>query len=67
MPNSAATHNQNKAPGPPVAIAVPTPEMLETPTDPPMAMDTAWKGVSFWALSGISGSFLKGWVMILPK
>ncbi len=43
MARSAATHSQNSAPGPPVAIAVATPDILDTPTVPPIAMENRLK------------------------
>ena len=39
MARSAAIQSQNNAPGPPVAIAVATPDILDTPTVPPIAME----------------------------
>lgn len=46
IPSRPDTHIQKTAPGPPEAIAVATPAMLPTPTVPPMATETAWKGVT---------------------
>ena len=45
MPNSAVTHIQKIAPGPPSAIAVATPARLPVPTWPESAVDSAAKGL----------------------
>jgi hypothetical protein len=42
MPNRPVTHIQNRAPGPPMAMAAPTPPMLPTPTVAASATDSAW-------------------------
>lgn len=41
-PMNAMTHIQKTAPGPPTAIAVPTPAMLPTPTREAAEMVKAW-------------------------
>lgn len=41
IPNTAQTHIQKTAPGPPVAIAVATPPIDVHPTAPPIAMQPA--------------------------
>ncbi len=41
-PMNAISHIQNTAPGPPIAIAVPTPAMLPTPTREAAEMVNAW-------------------------
>ena len=43
MPNSAAIHIQNSAPGPPVTTAVAMPTMLPVPTVADMAVHMAAK------------------------
>ena len=43
--DSAETHIQNMAPGPPIAIAPATPAILPVPTVAASAVHTAWKGV----------------------
>ena len=42
-PRNATVHIQNKAPGPPNAIAVATPAMLPVPTRPASDIVRAWK------------------------
>ncbi len=42
MPTRPVTHIQNRAPGPPRAMAAPTPPMLPTPTVAARATDRAW-------------------------
>jgi hypothetical protein len=42
-PTNAISHIQNTAPGPPMAIAVPTPAMFPTPTREAAEMVNAWK------------------------
>src|SRR5690606_13410558 len=46
IPTTALTHIQNRAPGPPIAIATATPAILPIPTVDASAVDTAWKGDS---------------------
>ena len=64
---NAIVHIQNTAPGPPIAIAVPTPAMLPTPTRDAAEIVNAWKaetdcglpsspsGVLFVSVRNISG------------
>ncbi len=42
MPSRPVTHIQNRAPGPPIPIAVATPAMLPTPTVAASAVVSAW-------------------------
>lgn len=42
MPSSAVVHIQNRAPGPPIQIAVATPTMLPVPTVTASAVAIAW-------------------------
>jgi hypothetical protein len=47
IPTREDSHIQNKAPGPPTAIAVATPPIFPFPIIPPSEARYAWKGVIF--------------------
>ena len=46
--SSAMSHIQNTAPGPPTAIAVPTPAMFPTPTRDAAEIVKAWNAETDW-------------------
>ena len=54
IPNSAVIHIQNTAPGPPMAIAVPTPAIFPVPMVADNAALKAWKCVISPASSFLS-------------
>ena len=47
-PMKAISHIQNTAPGPPMAIAVPTPAMFPTPTREAAEIVNAWNAETDW-------------------
>ena len=57
MPKNAATHIQNIAPGPPMAMAVATPAMFPFPSTAQMEAIPAWDDVRFPAPSDLAKDF----------